>query len=229
MPTLRKHQLEIHHNTGATPKSTFLNCDKCNYKTKTENNLEVHRSLKHRQIISCNLCVFECGTQSELLVHEEEAHKKNKFSCKECHNIFHSAKKLQEHMQYKHSEISCYPCDHCGKRYSNFNDLDDHIENQYSSAKHSNSRKIIDIQNVNNKKPCNPSDPSHTSRCCDRKPRQEAEIPLLKKEMVPADSGTMMVTVLMGNHANIHMCKSVISRILSLWVVYVQILPLQKY
>ena len=122
-----------------------------------------------------------------------------------------------------------YPCDHCGKRYSNFNDLDDHIENQYSSAKHSNSRKIIDIQNVNNKKPCNPSDPSHTSRCCDRKPRQEAEIPLLKKEMVPADSGTMMVTVLMGNHANIHMCKSVISRILSLWVVYVQILPLQKY
>ena len=63
---------------------------------------------------------------------------------------------------------------------------------------------------MNNKKPCNPSDPSHTSRCCDRKPRQEAEIPLLKKEMVPADSGTMMVTVLMGNHANIHMCKSIV-------------------
>ena len=78
-------------------------------------------------------------------------------------------------MQYKHSELSWYPCDHFGKRFSNFNDLDDHIEKEHSSTKNSNSRKNIDIRNVNNKKPCNPSDPSHTSRCCDRKRRYETK------------------------------------------------------
>ena len=43
--------------------------------------------------------------------------------------------------------------------------------------------------------------------------KQETEIPIPKKLMVPADSGTMMVTVLMGNHANMHMWKSVVFKI----------------
>ena len=174
MPSLRKHQLEKHNQTGAVPKSTLLNCDQCNYKTKTENNLEVHRSLKHSQSMKCNLCEFECGTESELMVHEEELHKKSKFSCMECHNTFQSAKRLEEHMQYKHSEISWYPCDFCGLRLSNFNDLDVHIENSHNTSSNNlKSRKNTDIRDVRKKKPCNPADPSHNRSCCDRKPRYE--------------------------------------------------------
>ena len=38
-----------------------------------------------------------------------------------------SATKLQEHKQHKHAVISWYPCDHCGHKAANVEDLDAHI------------------------------------------------------------------------------------------------------
>ena len=175
MSQLREHQLDQHNITGTRPRTVLFGCEECNFRTKTENNLEVHRNSVHTMIIKCNLCVFERGTESELLLHEEQIHKKSKFSCTECNIIYQSSKRLQEHRQYKHSEISWYGCDHCGNRFTNINLLDEHIQSNHSTntKSSSKSRKDVDMRDVQNKKPCNPADRLHNSRCCDRKPRYE--------------------------------------------------------
>ena len=132
--------------------------------------------MKHSQCVPCKLCDFECGTDSELLLPEEQVHKKSKFSCDKCNTTYPSSRKLQDHKQHKHSDISWYPCDYCGFKCANVDDLDSHIETVHKSDNQSNKRqrrKDFEIRDVRNKKPCDPSDPRHSNRCCDRKSSYE--------------------------------------------------------
>ena len=103
----------------------------------------------------------------ELLVHEEQVHKISKFSCHDCKTVFQSLRRLNEHRQHKHSETNVYTCDRCGCKCTTLEELDKHIQTSHSN----HSRKNIDIRDVRNKEPCNPADPRHSTRCCDRKPR----------------------------------------------------------
>ena len=176
MKYLREHQLDEHNYTGAGQKDNKYSCDQCDFQSKTEHSLEEHKSIEHvhRFAIKCHLCDYEFGAESDLLLHEEETHKKSRFECSECNKNFPSTKRLQEHRQYKHSSISWFPCDHCGKRFTTISSLDEHIKYNHSShcSTESRSRKDIDMRDLRHRKPCNPADPAHSSKCCDRRPKE---------------------------------------------------------
>ena len=172
MAVLRAHQ----DSHGARAK-TFIKCDECVFTTSSENNLEVHKSKKHSQFVKCKLCEKEYNTESELLVHEELDHNKSKFICQECTRIFPSSKKLQDHMQYQHGVVSHYPCDYCGYKFENITDLDEHIAGTHMIVQNNKPNKDVDMRDLSDREPCNPSSPTHTSNCCDRKPRGTSKTP----------------------------------------------------
>ena len=37
------------------------------------------------------------------------------------------------------------------------------------------NKKDVDIRNLDDRQPCNPSEPSHSSECCDRRPRRHQQ------------------------------------------------------
>ena len=98
--------------------------------------------------------------------HEKDIHKVNKYHCDLCDNYFTKFEKLEEHKTKKHN-IGLFPCNECHYKAMNLSMLDDHIAQCHVMKK----KKDIDIRDVTNKKPCDPSHPRHSSECCDRLPR----------------------------------------------------------
>ena len=77
---------------------------------------------------------------------------------------------LRQHMRTQH-ENSTFPCNDCRYKAQNLSQLDDHIGECHSYSR--SGRKNIDIRNLNDKMPCDPSNPLHSSTCCDRQPNQQ--------------------------------------------------------
>ena len=103
-------------------------------------------------------------TQSALYIHEQNVHMKSKYHCDLCTNYFTKPESLNEHKARKHN-FGLYPCNECGHKATSFDNLDEHIKQYHGDSRRD---KNIDMRDLSDRTPCDPTNPNHTSECCDR-------------------------------------------------------------
>ena len=168
MEELRNHQKNEHVNTNPATK---LNCANCKFVARTEKELSIHK-ITHmsESSFNCELCDFTSESKSTLYSHEKNTHNKSKYQCNLCTKYFAKPESLEEHKTRKHN-IDMYPCNDCGFKSKSLTGLDSHIESTHDTIK---KNKDTDIRDLSGRVPCDPSHPSHTSECCDRRSQNKS-------------------------------------------------------
>ena len=141
----------------------LFKCEECDFEDTNEESVLNHTIALHSTYL-CGLCDYQTSEEPNLNEHQHQVtiHKRTKHACSKCSYSFNSITKLKEHMTKKHQE-NCYSCDHCKFRANSLTTLDAHIQRTHKS-------KNIDIRRLENRVPCDFTDPAHSQDCCDRVP-----------------------------------------------------------
>ena len=100
-------------NAGISLASCQLFCDKCDYKTKTNYQLKVHRESKHEGIrYNCELCDYSAKKKEQVKLHNEAKHEGIKYSCNKCDYQTPRRHALKVHQEINHEGVK-YSCNHC--------------------------------------------------------------------------------------------------------------------
>ena len=154
----------VAQNKGTlTKEQSRIECNKCSSICKNDKH---GRNPLDTSIVSlnCDLCSFQFKTQSALHIHEQTVHMKSKYQCDLCTNYFTKPETLSEHKAIKHN-VGLYPCNECGYKSTSLDNLDEHIKQHHGDSRRD---KNIDMRDLSDRIPCDPTNPNHTSECCDR-------------------------------------------------------------
>lgn len=106
------------------------NCNKCDYRTKSFNDLRSHKYRKHgkEKPYHCNVCVRQFSSERKLKIHKKNHSKKRPFECKvpDCSKRFIKKAALVVHMR-SHTDERPYKCKVCDKRFQQQGNLDQHV------------------------------------------------------------------------------------------------------
>ena len=92
-----------------------FSCDKCNFQTTTQGQLEKHRINRH-VTFSCDLCNFEAAKKRVLRDHLRFKHYRLTYNCELCAKKFNGKMFLKRHMFKVHSS-QLSRCKQCGVKY----------------------------------------------------------------------------------------------------------------
>ncbi|KAF2350699.1 Zinc finger C2H2-type [Trinorchestia longiramus] len=121
----RRHMREVHN------PSREYSCSVCSKSFCSLRQLVNHRGVHESQKkFQCNICGHHCYTAAGIRSHKFQEHKKNKplpkpFKCVQCDESFARNFGLQRHIYRKH-EKKFFPCAHCNKVFSCFENLQNH-------------------------------------------------------------------------------------------------------
>ena len=186
---------EVDSSSGAIPKQNNFKCEQCKFSCTNMNFLNKHIRQEHiSTLFPCVICDTQARSIQELRDHEKSIHNKDNTSkcglcnfksansdslndhmkthsnlstvkCDICTTYFTQPESLEVHKVKKH-DIGLYPCNDCGVKAKSLSELDKHIEQVHTYLKRD---KNIDMRDLSDRIPCDPSHPSHTSDCCDRR------------------------------------------------------------
>ncbi|XP_071955167.1 uncharacterized protein [Antedon mediterranea] len=127
---------KYHASRMHTPQCELLKCDKCDYETRFEKRLEIHRA-RHESDFFCNVCKKSYVSNQKLERHFQSPLHKNFVNPLICEHCGYSSKKKDNflvHMR-KHTGEKPYKCNHCPYASADGSTLKKHV-----MAKHSNIR-----------------------------------------------------------------------------------------
>lgn len=77
----------------------------------------------------CDICGDQFRKRTDLSHHLDEhvAKEEGDFQCEVCNRIFSNLRLFRIHKRIHYPQNKSWPCDHCGKKYSSKNLLDEHI------------------------------------------------------------------------------------------------------
>ena len=106
----------------------LFKCDRCNFKSVSEERLKVHYKRNH---FNCDLCDITLGTAHALRAHNKNLHNAPEGTAKNCDTCGFSAvseEHLRKHVRRHHNELNCHKCDF--KTLSEY-DLAEHLKKQH--------------------------------------------------------------------------------------------------
>ena len=123
-----------------------LDCQKCDFKTKTIKSIEEHAKEHGGAPTACRLCSFSAYHHPIILAHFESVHQTK---CKFCDYETSNIKGLKAHMRRTHGygkeELHTSICDRCGFVALDAIDLRRHIE-----EKHGILQALVNQENIPN-------------------------------------------------------------------------------
>ena len=164
---IRKHNYDIHRNEQVRSE---IECDECSLIVESEEALHTHQASEHCTEFKCNNCNYKTNYLNDLTEHNKE-HTNTKYHCDLCKTYFSSTYKLEAHLTQKHNK-GRFPCNMCKHKAITLESLDEHIMQKHGVRV---NKKDIDIRNLDDRQPCDPSEPFHSSECCDRRPRSRQQ------------------------------------------------------
>jgi len=108
---LTKH-LRTHHSK--------YQCEKCKYFSYSKVKYDRHLEMKHSGKEVEDKVEFKIATNGE-----------KTFVCKECHYKSHTSTNVKRHITTEHLGVK-YPCDQCGKEFTNNSNLHQHIKRRHT-------------------------------------------------------------------------------------------------
>ncbi|XP_046747062.1 zinc finger protein 34-like isoform X8 [Diprion similis] len=124
-----KCDLKAHKLIHETIDSSMLHrCDKCDYGTKTKNNLKSHYIRKHTDDykFSCEHCGKRFKMEWDLKFHVG-THGSSQHMCDICGRFYTSSYSLYKHRKVAHLNDYKYQCNVCNKRLLTQENLDNHM------------------------------------------------------------------------------------------------------
>lgn len=124
-----KCDLKAHKLVHETVHSSLLHrCDKCDYGTKTKNNLKSHYIRKHTDDykFSCEHCGKRFKMEWDLKFHVG-THGNSQHMCDICGRFYTSSYSLYKHRKVAHLNDYKYQCSVCNKRLLTQENLDNHM------------------------------------------------------------------------------------------------------
>ena len=118
--------LNEHKSHAHGENKALYQCDVCDFADNTEENVLNHKIAKHSGHC-CEMCNYETDSLTKLEVHIKNTHKQTKFTCNICTSVFSTHIKLKEHKDSMHKP-NTFPCDYCGNKSETIENLDKHIE-----------------------------------------------------------------------------------------------------
>ena len=127
-------ELNIHTTScqvTVTPINELYECDECDYRDSSEENVCNHKIAVHTKHI-CNSCEFVTESVATLISHLQENHTNstlnNKdFNCRKCPKVFNTQAELHMHIKI-HNTQNNFPCDYCGFKANSLHFLDVHLK-----------------------------------------------------------------------------------------------------
>merc|ERR1712239_99108 len=111
-------------------EKTCYICEQCNNWYGSKEDLDYHRSRRHKKY-NCDQCDnYGYESKEELDDHIRRRH--TKYNCDQCDNWYKCRKELEDHRERRHKE---YNCDQCDDKYESREKLEVH-------------RKFKDIENA---------------------------------------------------------------------------------
>ena len=124
-----KCDLKIHQLNHQDLDSSLLHhCDKCEYRTKTKNNLKTHYIRKHTDEFkfACEHCGKQFKIEWDLKFHLE-THGNSQHMCDVCGRFYRSDYSLNKHRRVAHVNEYKFQCSVCNKRLLTQDNLDSHM------------------------------------------------------------------------------------------------------
>ena len=108
----------------------LYNCDQCDWKCKTMQELNVQRKVNHGEssTYECDKCQKVVKTKAELLEHAQSQHKESLGNqCERCEETFPSEEELKEHTCTTHQD-KCFGCNKFDRKCKTTQELNEHIK-----------------------------------------------------------------------------------------------------
>ena len=125
-------------------KAKPYNCIKCDYKTHSKPNLDIHMKSKDEPTI-CEHCDFKSCTKRGFSMHMKKVHGKKPSNCTKCDYKTHSKRDLDIHMKSKDVPTICEHCDFKSCTKLGFSM---HMKKIHGIKHHTKNVKTKSIQNV---------------------------------------------------------------------------------
>lgn len=126
-----KRHLKVHQG------NLVQKCSICNRVFSSTQRLLTHIDLRHKNAdaIKCPFCSQEFDNSLPLREHLAQEHSMGKriFSCRFCSKMFPTRKSCTSHEE-NHSEVFKFSCKICLKKFTNEDDLDDHVKWDHNKA-----------------------------------------------------------------------------------------------
>ena len=186
---LKEHKTNIHG----------IKCDVCGHSVLTEKDLKGHKHAYHEDYWEEEVRAEKEIKEHKQDKHGDKSDSdqiQTIFLCNDCEKEYQVKSMLEEHIKNEHMKVEDYSCDKCEYTGISSNDLESHrtsihcffmyycgacnfdttnidVLKQHKQLKH--WRKITETlkTKVLPLAKCDPNDPSHTSECCNRDPKQK--------------------------------------------------------
>ena len=116
-------------------KNEELNCDKCEFKSKSSQKLQIHKSTKHGQNFKCELCDKSFKLKTSYHKHLIAKHESQNVSyqCDKCPKKFIKKIYLTNHLLRFHHLKKDNLCNHCGEMFLTQETLKKHVFEHFNS------------------------------------------------------------------------------------------------
>ena len=162
---LEDHKQQNHN------KSCFK-CDECGIEVTSRENLEGHIQWYHESeatqtVFICEVCNKESESEDEHEEHIKKDHTNvSDFTCDKCEYETNSSEQLEKHRQ-EHHYYFMYHCDLCKVKTTNIATLKQHRETAHGGKNNKTKKqKVVPLPK------CDPTNPRHSTDCCNRNPGQ---------------------------------------------------------
>ena len=119
----------INHNYKnkiPNPIEKLYECDKCDYKSTTSSNLNIHKRIHTKEKpYECVQCEYKCSTSGNLKSHKRVHKKEKPYKCEQCDYKCKASATLVMHKRI-HLKEKPYECDKCEKKFSDSSHLKSH-------------------------------------------------------------------------------------------------------
>lgn len=122
--------ISYHYKKDHLNVAKFVQCDLCDFKTRTRAYLIPHMNMKHLNIkpYKCEICVYSSVNKDALRNHMKYNHGPA-IKCETCEKVFKSGQGLRNHMKM-HENPNGYFCEICKKRHQTYDALEIHIRSE---------------------------------------------------------------------------------------------------
>ena len=109
---------EVKHAKGiSSNESHAYNCDKCSFKGKNKNGLNVHKRLIHKIKHKCDECEFEADVLRYVTLHQSTHATEPQFECPICFEKYQHDTSLTRHKRSAHGPDGNNTCEKCRQTF----------------------------------------------------------------------------------------------------------------
>ena len=129
---LSKHNVNLKEQKTLTSRANevyYVQCDRCEYISTSDQQLIDHVKLKHEKLFPCQHCSHKATRKDSLKIHIEAIHSNKIFPCEFCDYIGTTRKNLNKHKRSKHvtNVADSQICERCDRTFATESSFQEHM------------------------------------------------------------------------------------------------------